>query len=236
MLDYTSAADIHETESEGIKLISCDYIQYGDYDNSCAVERANVRYLEEKKLVKTLERGCYGYVKAWLLDTPDNRELLGSLLDYPCFDDEIVSEIEREIEDEYLKDCAGDLHKLLPEPVQEAMQDLDIFDEIDRDCYEKAKEASNTYFELESGGNGYIDFKRLAADYALAVCDKYPAITIITDLRKQLEQRPAWPLPGYYGDAAEMLHAVTLGNDRHVLSDPELMLQVLRYAAECEAQ
>ena len=237
MLEYNSAADIHEaTDDDGIKLISCEFIQYGDYDNSCAVERANVRYLEEQKLVELREKGRSGFVKAWLLDTGENRELLESLQDYPCFDDDLVSRVEMEIEDEYIKDCTSDLHKLLSEPIQEAMQDLDIFDEIDRDCYEKAKEASNTYFEVRPGGNGYIDFKRLVKDYALAVCDKYPAITIITDLREQLERRPAWPLPGYYGDAAEMLHAVTLGNDRHVLSDPELMLQVLRYAAECEAQ
>lgn len=230
MLKYNSAADIHETtDDDGIKLISCDYIQYGDYDNSCAVERANVRYLEEQKLVEVMDTGGYGSVKAWLLDTEENREILESLFDYPCFDDELVSQVEMEIEDEYIKDCSSDLHELLPEAMQEAMRDMFIFDEIDRDCYDKAKEASNTYFVVESGGNGYIDFKRLAADYALAIRDKYPAITIITELKK----RPNWDVPGFY-DAAEMLHAATMGSRADVLSDPELMLQVLQYAAECE--
>lgn len=234
MLEYNSAADIHETESEGVKRISCDFIQYGDYDNSCAVERANVRYLEEKKLVELRETGCYGYVKAWLLDTEENREILAPLFDYPCFDDELVYQVEMEIEDEYLENNGRDLHKLLSEPMQEAMRGMFIFDEIDRDCYEKAKDASNTYFEVEDGGNGYIDFKRLVKVYASAICDKYPAIAVITDLREQLERRPAWDVPGFY-DAAEMLHAATMGNRADVLSDPELMLQVLKYAAECEA-
>jgi len=31
----------------GIKYVSCEYLSFGDYDNSCAVERANVRYLKE---------------------------------------------------------------------------------------------------------------------------------------------------------------------------------------------
>jgi hypothetical protein len=49
------------------------------------------------------------------------------------------------------------------------------------------------------------------------------------------EERPLLDVPGFY-DAAEMLHAVTLGNRSDILSDPEMMLQVLRYAADCEAR
>ena len=204
MLEYNSAADIHETtDSDGTKLISCDFIQYGDYDNSCAVERANVRYLQEQKLVAYEDTGGYGSVKAWLLDTEENRELLASLFDYPCFDDELVSEVEREIEDEYIKDCASDLHKLLSEDMQQALQELFIFDDIDRECYDKAKESSNTYFEVESGGNGYIDFKRIVKDYALALCDKYPAIKSLCTIYAAVNNAPAFPLD-FYESASDM--------------------------------
>lgn len=54
------------------------------------------------------------------------------------------------------------------------------------------------------------------------------------DQLKKYETRPAWDVPGFY-DAAEMLHAATMGSRADVLKDPELMLQVLQYAAECEA-
>lgn len=57
----------------------------------------------------------------------------------------------------------------------------------------------------------------------------------VTKLNEQIADRPVWTVP-IYADAAEMLHAVTMGPDRHVLSDPEIMLQVLQYAADCEAR
>lgn len=48
---------------------------------------------------------------------------------------------------------------------------------------------------------------------------------------KALECGSVWSI-SIYADAAEMLHAVTMGPDRHALSDPEIMLQVLQYAAD----
>lgn len=38
----------------GVTFISADVLSYGDYDNSCAVERANVRYLQEQHADKTV--------------------------------------------------------------------------------------------------------------------------------------------------------------------------------------
>ena len=54
------------------------------------------------------------------------------------------------------------------------------------------------------------------------------------DQLKKYETRPAWDVPGFY-NAEEMLHAATMGNRADILRDPEIMLQVLQYAAECEA-
>jgi hypothetical protein len=232
MLDYNSAADIHETtDSDGTKLISCDFIQYCDYDNSCAVERANVRYLQEQKLMAYEDTGGYGSVKAWLLDTEENRELLGVLFDYPCFDDELVSQVEMEIEDEYIKDCASDLHKLLSEDMQEAMQELYLFDDIDRDCYEKAKDASNTHFEVECGGNGYIDFKRLVKDYALALCDKYPAIKSLCAIYEIANNAPAFPLD-FYESASDMQEHRRATRDEYTQDE---IRAIMVYAVELES-
>jgi hypothetical protein len=57
----------------------------------------------------------------------------------------------------------------------------------------------------------------------------------VKDQLKKQEDRPLLDVPGFY-DVAEMLHAATLGNRSDILRDPEMMLQVLRYAAECEAR
>lgn len=204
-------------------LISCDYIQYGDYDNSCAVERANVRYLENKNLVEYTERGSYGYIKAWLLGTPENEELLNSLEDYPCFDDELVSEIEREIEDQYLDDCRQDLHKLLS--YNDILQDV-LFIDFDRECYEKAKELSNEYFIVEAGGNGWIDFERIAKDYSLLLCDKYPAIKTLAAAQEVANNEPAFP-DTFYVSAQDCL-------DHNRLNLTQEQIDLLNYTAELE--
>ena len=185
--DHTGKVETH---------ISCSYISFGDYDNSCAVERANVRYLEENHQtdIAYIHRGAYGWEQVWLYDTPENRELLESLGNYPCFDDTLVSDIELEIENEYLQDNSSDLIRLLPESVQDACDVLVI--DFDIECYEKAKESSNSYFQVEAGGNGYIDFKRIAKDYSLALCDKYPTIKIISELKESLTL-PPFPVDFY---------------------------------------
>ena len=67
----------------------------------------------------------------------------------------------------------------------------------------------------------------------------FELIAELNDTKEALEQAQAnvadWPVQGFY-NAAEMLHAVTLGTSREVLSNTETMLQVLQYAADCEAE
>ena len=206
-------------------LISCDYIQFGDYDNSCAVERANVRYLEKKGLITELKRFACGGVQAWIDDTEENRELLNSLENYPCFDDELVSEIETEIEDDYLRDNSSDLTKLLT--CKDIIEDV-LFLDFDRELYEKAKDETNTYFEVESGGNGYIDFKRLAPAYELLLCEKYPAIKTLMARKELLETVPSYP-NDFYESAEDHLNHLQqttgLGQERK---------ELLEYTAELE--
>lgn len=249
MLEFNTASDIHEASecddmncrkcngynsdvhsgNEVVNLISCNYIQYGDYDNSCAVGRANVKYLKENNLIEKLETGGYGGIKAWLLDTEENRELLNSLFNYPCFDDEMVSELESEMEMEYIKVCASDLHKLLSEDMQQAIEELSI-DEIDQDCYFKACEASNTYFEVESGGNGYVDFKRIAKDYAIALCDKFPAIKSLCAIYETVNNILTFPID-FYENAEDMLQHKQATNGNY--SQDEIK-DIISYCVELE--
>ena len=143
----------------GIKYISCEYLSFGDYDNSCAVERANVRYLKEhndlkdsieswsmgdfdrgdylsdnhrsengfatwqpiesdSKLIETY--GGYGSIQLWIREDIWNEMELDQLEDYCVLDDDMVSQIEMEMENEawdsYIK---SDLIKLLPDEYSE---------------------------------------------------------------------------------------------------------------------
>ena len=181
------------------QLISCDFISFGDYDNSCAVERANVRYLKEQGLIEKLETGSYNYEKAWLLDTPENRELLNSLFDYPCFDDELVSEIENEIETEYIKNN-DDIYRATKQPLKDILDFLDLR-VIDAELYYKAKENLNMEFVVESGGNGYIDLDKMVSEYNLLLCDKYPFIKTLAELKEITA--PVFPID-FYESASDM--------------------------------
>lgn len=213
----------------GAPLISCDYLSFGDYDNSCAVERANVRYCDTEHLTVYKDRESYGWEKAWIADTAENRELLNALVDYPCLDDKLVSVIESEIEDEYIKDN-DDIWRATPEPLRSILDDLDLRC-IDPETYFAAKEADNAEFIVEAGGVGYIDLDRLRATYNLLLCDKYPAIRIIADLREQLD-RTTVPFPlDYYADAADMLTHRELNGQPYTQEEARAILQ---YAAELE--
>lgn len=232
MLDYNSAQFIHEaTDEDGDKLISCDYLQYGGDDNGCAVERANVRYIKEQKLEAYRENGGYGGVKVWLLDTEENRELLDSLQNYPAFDDELVSQIEQKIEDDYIRDN-DDIYRLYtPQPMKDILDDLDLRC-IDPEVYYRAKDACNEYFTVKAGGYGYINLERIAKEYNLLLTAKYPAIQIIADLREQLDGQSAPPFPiSYYESARDMLgHRDATGQS----ITPDEARSILLYAAELE--
>lgn len=230
--------DIKTKIEEGIALISCDLLRYGDYDNSGSVERANVRYLEANNLIDQLETGAYGSVQAWLLDTPGNRELLDGLEDYPCFDDELVSQIEAEIEENYIRDN-DDIFRLY---TNEYMRDaLDLLDRrtIDPEIYREAKEQDNAYFEVHSGGIGYINLKKLAPTYNSLLCDRYPEIKIIADLLEKTDGRsasvPVFPI-SFYQSARDMLnHRMVTGTTVTDHRDfEEILREILRYTAELE--
>lgn len=192
-----------KTEHAGTELqqlISCDYIQYGDYDNSRAVERANVRYLQERDLVAYDDINYCPDCKAWVLDTPENRELLESLESYPCFDDELVSQVEDEIEQEYIKDN-DDIWRETPEPLRSILDDADLRCIIP-EIYYQVKESLNMQFIVESGGNSYIDLDKMVTAYNAALLEKYPALQRISALQERLTS-VQWPLT-FWENAEDM--------------------------------
>jgi len=242
--------------ANGIKYISCDYLSFGDYDNSCAIERANVRYLKskvrkssidshsmndweylskeytierghiwspietKKKMVETY--GGYGSIQLWIREDVWKEMELASLDNYPALDDELVSEIEMEMENEaWENDVKSDLIKTLSEEhteeemdnqeckclncnwegkVNELKEDgiygcpncnnhysikyydidkqtlQEFADELDNETlweiYRYCCDKTNTYGEVESGGNWFIQIDDLKECFA-NVIEKY---------------------------------------------------------------
>ncbi len=86
---------------------------YGDYDNSCHVERANYRWLFEK--FENVEGvifyyGAYGSHWAVVDPSKASEETIEILIDYleniiayPCIDDDLASEVEDELFESHLR-------------------------------------------------------------------------------------------------------------------------------------
>ena len=140
-------------------------------------------------------------------------------------------EKEMEIEEECIKDLWPDLKRCWPDDIQEAV-DLCGIDDLDREMYERAKDKTNTYFEVEAGGNGYIDVKRLAPAYLEELCFRNPAIEIVRGVIEAKNNKPAFPL-NFYDSAEDMLeHRDATGQG----ITPDEAREILMYAAEMERQ
>lgn len=178
-----------ELKDNDLYLVS-SYLQYGDYDNSCMVERSNYKlfmesYKEESGIFDI--SGGYGSsgiaISIQYLLSPDNEEkaqsiidLLNGLNDYPCIDDEDMSNMEYDafyeaLNDYGISDTCDELAKKYGITVykydEEKLKELIL--EIDRQ--------GNPVFMIESGGLCYIDIK----DSILPKITKEEFISIITD-------------------------------------------------------
>lgn len=115
-----------------LKLTTIDCACYGDYDNSCAVERSNYRVLLADKEISphlvTL-RGGHGSTGVAYLgdfdDLPDPlRDAISALDSYPCLDEGDLSELEHEMESEaWESDGSSDFRRALES----------VFEDIDSD-------------------------------------------------------------------------------------------------------
>ena len=146
------------------------YLQFGVFDSSCMVERSNKKiFIEdyENSTVVYEVTGGYGSESVALsireMLNPDNAETtqsiidcLNGLSDYPCLDDEDMSNMEYEAFYEALKDYGIDdtqraLSKKYGITVYDYNRDKleELILEIDRN--------GNPVFMIESGGSCYID-------------------------------------------------------------------------------
>jgi hypothetical protein len=151
------------------------YMSYGDYDDSCMVERSNYKiFLEDYKEECGIFRIYGGYGSSgiaisirYLLD-PVNEdkadeiiELLNGLNNYPVIDDNDMSNMEYKLFleslDSYaIKDCSSLLAKQFLLDVYDFNEDMlkEILLESDRNL-------NYPSYQIESGGSCYIDNERL---------------------------------------------------------------------------
>lgn len=146
-------------------FITCDYLSYGDYDNSCLVERSNFRlFVEQFKDHKGIVQlhGGWGSTGIGIFTqyvSKEVMEIISGFANYPCIDNDDLSNLEREVEDEvwqdfYRKDLIRELEKRLPELTLEQDAKLETyFESIPAIFWEDL----DINFIHESGGNCYLD-------------------------------------------------------------------------------
>lgn len=190
----------HEAEmatTNQVKYISNDYLEVGDYGGAGIIGAANIRSLEGQDGAFKEQVG-YGSETLWILDTPDNRELLEKLeSDYHLIDDEAVSNVEMEWEDEAWENwLRSDLiRSIANEDVRDFAQDLPstVPEDTLWQLYRASMEETNTYPVPENNGV-HVDVKRIAPTFEEKLTKLYEFVTQDTDV----DYRPNEMLPEDY--------------------------------------
>lgn len=147
-----------ENEPENVFYFS-PLLSFGDYDNSCHVERSNSRvFLEEfgKNKDVIYLRVMYGEVIGIRLtcDNPEIIETLESLANYPCLNDEDCGLMEIEMQEESWESFG---ERDFKDQIMKHWDLLDITPEKSLwEYYSELIDKQNLYPTIESGGNVYF--------------------------------------------------------------------------------
>ncbi len=166
------------------------FASFSDY-SGCMVERANSRALSERFSFVGIQYGGYGTEwtcihKEHVLDAifsddfPEFQEALDSLHDYPVLDEDLLSQMEMEAENEAWKDwiysnLSNEIESAhrgqweinfetgsIPEITSDLETALDAVSEKDfLTLFRDLCESSGRYPEIETGGNAWIDLEKL---------------------------------------------------------------------------
>jgi len=178
-VNYTSKKtrllDLKETLKEVDIFLISKYTQFGDYDDSCMVERSNYKlFMEDYKEEKGIFGIYGGYGSSgiaisirYLLD-PLNEdkadeiiEILNGLNSYPVIDDEDVSNMEYDAFIESLDSYAiRDCSSLLANQFLIEVYDFNE-DKLKEILLESNRNLDYDAYKIEAGGGCYIDTKRL---------------------------------------------------------------------------
>ncbi len=147
---------------------SSPYLSFGDYDNSCHIERSNVRVFESdfkdcKDWIKVT--GDYGSESIFIDVTTENTEIIEIVeffLDWQIMiDEEDCTLMEMELIDEAWDCCIKD-DVLLFIKEKFNVYSVEILEGKDsdfRNWFEEIREKENRYLEIQSGGNAYVDYR-----------------------------------------------------------------------------
>jgi len=153
-------------ETKGWIYYMPELLSYGDYDNSTDVHRSNYRMFMKqfgnRKWIR-YHQGGHDWHGVWIDILCDDEEVikcLAALADYPCIDDEDCGRVQTEMEQESWDSWVQrDFTNLLEKKFGAYDSDMDA-DKL-RDYYHELKDKTNTEYFVESGGNGYVDLKRI---------------------------------------------------------------------------
>lgn len=178
-------------------FLMCRYFGFSDYDNSCMVERSNHKIFMEEYGDLAFVFSVYGGYGTTdiaislkgLLD-PANEEkaqsiidVLNGLNDYPCIDDEDMSNMEYDAFLEALDSFAiRECNDLLSYQYLMDVYDYDS-DKLKEVLLESDRNLNYPSYEIESGGSCYIDTKRLIEKVTL---NQYTACLIDFELKGDL--------------------------------------------------
>jgi len=103
------------------------------------------------------------------LNDPELKEIFKSLEDYPCLDDEAMSEVERDLETECFdsfgrRDFQIHLRETLDESLTDKIDELTT-EQIESIYYEANQETNYNIFEVDSGTGGYFNFESFGGLY-----------------------------------------------------------------------
>ena len=155
----------------GTEIIA--FTAFGDYDNSCMVERSNLKSLKELLLVNgKLPQGVSHYRGGWgsealCMDNSMSDETIDIIWEYlehvayyACFDDDLCSEMETEAITELVKD----------EAKYEFPTDIvnsDYFDSVVERATEIALEHLGDWAYVEAGGHVFVNFGKILAELGI---------------------------------------------------------------------
>lgn len=156
------------------------YLQFGDYDNSCMVERSNKKcFLEEYENSPAVfeATGGYGSESVALslreLMNPGNEESTASIIetlnglnDYPCIDDGEMSRMEYEAFDEAFNDY-GYKDALSALAKKFNLEIYDYKEEEFKALLIEKDSRGNPSWMIESGGSCYIDIDEMIKDIGI---------------------------------------------------------------------
>lgn len=158
------------TWSEETPYFISPLLSFGNYDNSCHIERSNLRVFREEHAETEGKDWIYIYgghgseAIAIKIDTT-NEAIINDMLsleNYPCLSDEDASETEREmINDSIDFWLLSDLQKEINKNCN--YDDSDPDEEELKTWMHEVMEENNIYPSIEAGGNVYIPINEIAA-------------------------------------------------------------------------